>query len=589
MRVTRGQSALTVDAALKAELDGIVRRWAASARDASFIPLTNDELRGLLAEQLSVLVAAVGAEPFTDEPGRSVGAELVAARIATPDALSGTVSLLAGLPVALDMKPDESERFAALLGALAAGFTQAGRERILADQERILRAALSTLADAEGALYHQAHHDPLTGLPNRLLLYGHLETALGAATGDDRIGLCFLDLDEFKTVNDTLGHGSGDRLLVAVAERLRDQVMGAGHFVARVGGDEFVVVVRDSTGSRPLTVLADGILDALAKPVRLDGHELSVSASIGIVEQPAVGCDAEELMRAADATLYLAKADGRARWAVFDAQRNAQQVLAYGLTGRLSGALDRGEFALEYQPLVSLVDGSVRGAEALLRWHHPELGTLSPNTFVPVAEQSGMIGTLGLWVLREACRQAAQWQERFPGATPFISVNVSGRQCADPGLYDAVTGALAESGLAPGNLQLELTETVLMQSYDRPYDRPVQTLRALAGLGVRIVLDDFGIGYANLAYLRHLPVHGLKLAGAFMAGIRAPASDHVDEQIVETVIRLAHTLGMNVTAEGIETADQAVRLAGLGCDLGQGWHFGRPSTSDSLVRLRSAT
>jgi diguanylate cyclase (GGDEF)-like protein len=590
--LSRGETTTTaIDPALRE----LAWRWAAAVRDVSFVALSGDELRHLLLDQAQLLADALRAEPFTDEPGHAVGAVLVGAHLASPEALRRSIALIAGLPDALDLEPAiAAERSGRLLGAVAAGFAKAAQDQILADQERILRAALTTLADADRALredftelqrlqrelHHQAHHDPLTGLPNRLLLYQFIENALREPVS--RIGLCFIDLDEFKTVNDTLGHGSGDRLLIAVADRLRERVDGAGHFVARVGGDEFVVVVRGSAGAHDLTRLAEELLTELAKPVRLDSHELSVSASIGIVEQPADGADAEELLRAADATLYLAKADGRARWALFDAKRNAKQLLGYGLTGRLSGALERGEFALEYQPLVSLVDNRLRGAEALLRWHHPDLGTLSPNTFVPVAEQSGMIGALGRWVLRESCRQAADWQRRHPGAALLVSVNVSGRQCMDPGLYDDVTQALAATGLAPGNLQLELTETVLMQSYDRPFDRPVQTLRALGDLGVRIVIDDFGIGYSNLAYLRHLPVHGLKLAGAFMAGIRAPESDHVDGQIVETVIRLAHTLGMTVTAEGIETAAQAARLAALGCDLAQGWHFGRPAPGDTI-------
>jgi diguanylate cyclase (GGDEF)-like protein/PAS domain S-box-containing protein len=434
-------------------------------------------------------------------------------------------------------------------------------------------------------LHHQAHHDPLTGLPNRLLLYQHLEDTLRDAGPDDRLGMCFIDLDEFKTVNDTLGHGSGDRLLIALSERLRAVVTRAGHFVARVGGDEFVVVVDDTRGPSDVTGLAEEMLAELSRPIRLDGHELSVSASIGIVEQPAQGSDLEEMLRAADATLYLAKADGRARYAVFDAGRNAQQLMLYGLTARMPGAIERGELAMLYQPLVSLVDRRLRGAEALLRWNHPELGVLSPNTFIPVAEQSGMIATVGRWVLYESCAQAARWQQQHPERTPLVSVNVSGRQATDPGLLDDVLGALRASGLSPANLQLELTETVLMQSYDQPDDRGVQTLRALADQGIRIVIDDFGIGYSNLAYLRHLPVHGLKLAGAFMAGIRNPHSDHVDAQIVETVIRLAHTLGMTVTAEGIETAEQADRLAALGCDLAQGWHFGRPGPGPAIADL----
>jgi EAL domain-containing protein (putative c-di-GMP-specific phosphodiesterase class I) len=382
-------------------LTGLAARWADQLFDTAFIAMGAEELREFLADQVATLAVALCAEPFTDEPGVAVGNALVTAKLIAPESLQRSVAVLAELPGLLDI--DGRGRIGPLLGAIAAGFTRALQEQILGDQERILRAALSTL-----------------------------------------------DADE-----------------------------------------------RD-------------------------------------------------------------------------------------LVGRLPSALEHGEFALVYQPLVSLVDGRLRGAESLLRWHHPS-GTLSPNTFIPIAEQSGLIGLLGAWVLRESCAQAARWQARFPSGSPLISVNVSGHQWTDPGLFEEVTSVLADTGLEPTNLQLELTETVLMGSYDRPAGGPVQTMRALAQLGVRIVIDDFGIGYSNLAYLRHLPVHGLKLAGAFMAGIRAPASDRVDEQIVETVIRLAHTLGMTVTAEGIETADQAHRLAALGCDLGQGWHYGRPGAADRIA------
>ncbi len=391
--------------AIDPSLTGLAARWTDQLLATAFIGMSADELGEFLADQVATLAVALRADPFTDEPGLVAGAALVNAKLTTPEALQRSIAVLAELPALLGV---DARRLGPLLGAVSAGFTRAVQEQVLGDQERILRAALSTLDD-----------------------------------------------------------------------------------------------------------------------------------------------------------------DGR------------------DLVDRLPGALERGEFALVYQPLVSLVDNRLRGAEALLRWHHPDAGTLSPNTFIPIAEQSGLIGLLGRWVLRESCAQAARWQARFAdgaGRPPLISVNVSGHQWTDPGLFDEVTTALANTGLDPANLQLELTETVLMQSYDRPAGGPVQTMRALADLGVRIVIDDFGIGYSNLAYLRHLPVHGLKLAGAFMAGIRAPASDHVDEQIVETVIRLAHTLGMTVTAEGIETAEQAHRLAALGCDLGQGWHYGRPGPADTIAR-----
>jgi len=570
-------------------LSHIARQWVVAVRQTGYLDLGAEALQRLFVDLTVRLAGALRAERFDPAGGAEVGEAIVGIGLSSPDALQRSISVLARLPGLIDAKPgaaDESpdDRFTALLGAFAAGFARASRRRILDDQERIRRAWSRALTDAEHSLQrellHQAHHDPLTGLPNRVLLYRHLTDTLREAPDGARIGVCFLDLDEFKTINDTLGHGSGDRLLVAIADRLRGCVSGAGHFVARAGGDEFVVVVRDPAGADALTGLAEAILTELNKPVRLDGHELSVSASIGIVEQPTRDAEPEELLRAADATLHLAKADGRARYAVFDSERNAQQLLQYGLTGRLAGALERGEFELVYQPLVALADNRLRGAEALLRWRHPELGTVSPNTFIPVAEQSGMILPLGRWVLRESCLAAAAWQRSHPDTPLLISVNVSPRQCTDPRLLLDVKAALADSGLDAANLQLELTETVLMQSSGPS----VQTLRTIADLGVRIVIDDFGIGYSNLAYLRHLPVHGLKLAGAFMAGIRSLESDHVDEQIVETVIRLAHTLQMTVTAEGIETADQAARLAALGCDLGQGWHFGKPTTPQSIPR-----
>ncbi|GIJ47545.1 GGDEF domain-containing protein [Virgisporangium aliadipatigenens] len=426
-------------------------------------------------------------------------------------------------------------------------------------------------------LQHQAHHDPLTGLPNRALLYDRLSEVLVSATPSGRIGVCYVDLDEFKMVNDTLGHHVGDQLLVTVSERLRRCVNGAGHFVARVGGDEFVVVMAGTRAPEEATALADDLLSALSEPVTVDGHQLSVSASVGIVERPATGTDPDEILRTADATLYWAKADGRNRWAIFDARRGAEQTLRYDLANQLPAALARQEFFLEYQPLVSLDDGSLRGAEALVRWRHPERGVLSPNLFIPTAEQSGNIVSLGRWVLREACEKAALWQsERADPA--YVSVNVSARQCTEGDLVADVVDALKDTGLEPANLQLELTESAVMRSYDRP----VEVLRRLAELGVRIVIDDFGIGYSNLAYLRNLPVHGLKLAGSFMAGIRTPEADVVGERIVESVVTLAHAVGISVTAEGVETADQAYRLAALGVDLGQGWHFGRPGRPDRI-------
>lgn len=701
------------------DLAGLADRWAIAVRQTGFIPLTGPDLADHLAEQVRRLAAALVADPFCDEPGYEVGAALVSAGLTSEATLHRTVAVLSELPVVAG--GDEarlSGRMAALLGAVAGGFTRAVRERTVLEQERIRLAALNAartaqrsgrerearlramfdsagvaiaISDLDGnlvegnpalarmlgvpvadllgrpmfdlfppddaaairaevrerltaggdqvraekrflradgrvgwmkltislvrahsdepgylvamaedvtethrlqdQLHHQAHHDPLTGLPNRTLLWQRLTELLGHATPQSRLGLCFLDLDRFKVVNDTLGHCIGDQLLVAVADRLHSCVRDAGHFIARVGGDEFVVILYGTSGPQEPIALTETMLAALRPGFPVDGQHLIVSASIGIVEQPAFGADPEEILRAADATLYWAKADGRDRWALFDAERSARQQLRYGLTARLPAALEAGELALEYQPIVALAAAGapsgtaagIRGAEALLRWHHPELGTLSPGTFMPVAEQTGLIVPLGRWVLRQACAQAAQWQERL-ATPPFVSVNLSTRQCADPQLLDDVAEVLRATGLRPGSLQLELTETAVMA----PHAPPVAVLRALADLGVRIAIDDFGVGYSNLAQLRQLPVHGLKLAGAFMAGVRSPTSGRVDERIVAAVVNLAHTLNLTVTAEGVEDAEQAARLAAVGCDLAQGWHFGRPASAETVELLAAA-
>jgi diguanylate cyclase (GGDEF)-like protein/PAS domain S-box-containing protein len=422
-------------------------------------------------------------------------------------------------------------------------------------------------------LAHQAQHDSLTGLPNRALLFQRLTEAFTGAGEHGRVGLCFLDLDGFKMINDSLGHHVGDRLLVAVGARLDRSVAAAGHFVARVGGDEFVVLVRDCTGPAQLVELAEAVLRALAPAIGVDGHELSVTASIGLVERPAGQTRPAELLRAADATLYWAKAEGRNRWALYDAQRSARELARYALAARLPAALDGGELELLYQPLISLADGRLRGVEALVRWRHPELGLLLPDQFIPLAEETGLIVRLGRWVLREACAQAARWQSRT--APPFVSVNVSVRQCTDTDLFAEVSEVLTETGLDPALLQLEITESAVMHAPEGP----AASLDALAKLGARIAIDDFGTGYSNLAQLRSLPVHDLKLAAPFVAALGGTGDDAVvDERIVAALLTLAHSLGLAVTAEGVEGAAQAERLRRLGCDLGQGYHFGLPGT-----------
>ncbi|MFJ7269731.1 putative bifunctional diguanylate cyclase/phosphodiesterase [Streptomyces sp. NPDC099050] len=458
-------------------------------------------------------------------------------------------------------------------------------------------ADISDRRDLQARLRHLQMHDPVTRLANRALFFERLSAALEASSygqsGTGRIGLCYLDLDGFKAVNDTLGHRVGDRLLTAVAQRLTqcaDQSgygRTGGHLVARLGGDEFALLVEESTGTEQLVDLARSVLAAVQEPFDLAGQRLSVSASIGVVERAAAGTSATGLMQAADTTLYWAKADGKARWTLFDPERNAHRMTRQALASTLRPAVERGEFTVEYQPLVDLESGAVRGVEALVRWNHPQFGTLTPNRFIGIAEEDGSIVQLGRWVLQTACRQARRWQIEQPSDSPvFVSVNVAVRQVWDSDLVGDVAEILAETGLAPQLLQLELTESAVMGSAGRP----LQALQALSDMGVRIAIDDFGTGYSNLAYLSRLPVSVLKLDGSFVRGFRYEEGSHpnpADETIVEALVQLAHRLGLTVTAECVETAGQAARLRHIGCDTGQGWLYSRAVAPDVIAGIIS--
>ncbi|MGI5443508.1 putative bifunctional diguanylate cyclase/phosphodiesterase [Streptomyces shenzhenensis] len=457
-------------------------------------------------------------------------------------------------------------------------------------------ADITARRELQARLRHLQMHDPVTRLPNRTLFFERLTAALEADAheqgGTGRVGLCYLDLDGFKAVNDTLGHRVGDRLLAAVAERLTRVADEAGRgragtpLVARLGGDEFAVLVEDSTGTDQLAELAAAALTALRAPFDLAGRRLSLTASIGVVERHTAGTTATGLMQAADTTLYWAKADGKGRWTLFDPERNAHLMTRQALSSALRPAIERGEFALDYQPLVGMEDGRLRGVEALARWHHPQFGTLAPNRFIGLAEEDGSIVPLGRWALVTACRQARRWQLDHPGEPPiFVSVNVAVRQVWDSDLVADVADALARTDLAPHLLQLELTESAVMGSAGRP----LEALQALSDMGVRIAIDDFGTGYSNLAYLSRLPVSVLKLDGSFVRGFQydepGDRPNPADEVVVEAMIQLAHRLGLTVTAECVETSAQATRLRHIGCDTGQGWLYSRPVPPDRISEL----
>ncbi|MBM9508775.1 putative bifunctional diguanylate cyclase/phosphodiesterase [Actinacidiphila acididurans] len=433
-------------------------------------------------------------------------------------------------------------------------------------------------------LRHLQMHDAVTRLPNRALFFERLAAACEAAPGrgTGRIGVCYLNLDGFKAVNDTLGHRIGDELLAAVAARLLACAEPGGHLVARLGGDEFALLLRESTGTGQATALADAVLTAFQQPFDVAGHRLAVSASIGVVEREAAGTSATGLMQAADTTLYWAKADGKARWTLFDPERNEHRMTRQALSRTLRQAVERGEFVLEYQPLVALDTGELRGVEALVRWEHPHFGRLAPGRFIGLAEEDGSIVQLGRWVLAESCRQAREWQRAYPDAALVVSVNVAVRQVWDSDLVADVAAILAETGLPARLLQLELTESAVMGSAGRP----LQVLHALHEMGVRIAIDDFGTGYSNLAYMSRLPVSALKLDGSFVQGFRsAEHPNPADETIVEALVQLAHRLGLTVTAECVESAEQAERLRRIGCDTGQGWHWSRPVAAEAISEL----
>jgi diguanylate cyclase (GGDEF)-like protein/PAS domain S-box-containing protein len=448
-------------------------------------------------------------------------------------------------------------------------------------------------------LGHQATHDPLTGLPNRTMFFDRLDAALGlleqgrvedgGATG---VGICYLDLDGFKAVNDTLGHEVGDALLRALAQRLDARLGGAGHLVARMGGDEFVVLVEPCADLAELERVAVEALEVVRRPVAMAGREVVVSASLGVVRHDGDATTAAELMKAADTTMYWAKADGRDRYALFDAERHRIDVHRFALSARMPEALTRGEFVVEYQPLVRLSDQRMVGVEALVRWELPGGRRLGPDEFVPLAEQTGLIVPLGRAVLTEACRAAAGWAVAFPDRRLLVSVNLAARQVREPGIVAEVAAILTETGWPAEWLQLELTESDLMGSTGET----LGALRALAAMGVKIAIDDFGTGYSNLAYLRHLPVHTLKLAGPFVTGARlqdglltarSGEADEVDTRVLAAVLQLAAGLGLSVTAESVETDSQLERLCRLGCDTGQGWYFARSVPAADVPGLLS--
>jgi diguanylate cyclase (GGDEF)-like protein len=419
-------------------------------------------------------------------------------------------------------------------------------------------------------LTRQATHDPLSGLPNRVLFLRRVEQALSERRPGLAVAVLFLDLDNFKIVNDSLGHAAGDRLIVAVANRLRACVP-ATSTIARLGGDEFTVLMLCRDDDQTAVALGERLLTELRTPFSIDGHDLFVVASVGIALSTAGPSQAGELLRAADVAMYHAKNSGRGRCIVYDGSMGRTAAERLELETELRRAIEHDGLLMHYQPIVDLASGRIVEVEALVRWRHPRRGLMSPASFIPLAEESGLIVPLGRWVLRTACRQARVWRMQNPGLV--VSANLSARELQQPDLADSVQRILIETGLPPGGLKLEITETVLMRDADA-----AQLVR-LAELGVHLAIDDFGTGYSSLAYLSRLPIDTLKIDRSFVSRLgREPESDAV----VRTIIALAHTLKLSVTAEGIETPEQAAQLRSLGAQRGQGYYFARPAPAELL-------
>jgi len=425
---------------------------------------------------------------------------------------------------------------------------------------------------AEAKIFHMAHYDALTNLPNRVLFRRQLVDRLAHAERDRKFAVLCLDLDRFKSVNDTLGHTLGDQLLKQVAERLQ-ACLGEQDIIARLGGDEFAIIQREIEEPTDTTALAASLIEAIGHPFDLGGNQVVVGLSVGIAIAPTDAREPDALLMNADMALYRAKADGRATYRFFEPEMDALMQSRRALELDLRKAVTNGEFTLHYQPLVGLKHDAICGFEALIRWNHPQRGMISPLDFIPLAEETALILPIGEWVMRQACADAAKW----PGDIS-VAVNLSAVQFKTPNLSQIVVSALAQSGLAHGRLELEITESVLLANTESTY----ATLHQLRELGVRVSMDDFGTGYSSLSYLRSFPFDKIKIDRSFVHDL---SSNPDSVAIIRAITGLGASLGMATTAEGIETGEELECLRREGCTEAQGYYFSRPVPASDVYKL----
>jgi len=453
----------------------------------------------------------------------------------------------------------------------------AARTAELAGANALLQEEIAERRQAEARVHHMAYYDSLTRLPNRVLLADRLECALRSAQRNGRkLAVMFLDLDRFKTINDSLGHAIGDQLLREVGRRLCAAVRDSDT-VARLGGDEFVVLLPDVGGAQDCAQVADKIIDALATPFPLEGHSLHISPSIGICLCPDDGSDVETLMRHADAAMYHAKASGRNNYQFFDQRMNQAAARRFELESSLRGALAREEFELHYQPIIDTATRRLHALEVLLRWRRDGQVLVGPDEFIPILEENGMIVPVGEWVIRSACEQSMAWQRQGLAAVP-LAINLSARQFMHAALVDSIRRIVGETGIDPSLVEFELTETALMQHGGQT----LEILRQINGMGMRLSIDDFGTGYSSLAYLKRFPVRKIKIDRAFVRELEASSEDRA---IVAAVMALANSLQLLVVAEGVETEGQYDLLGGYGCQFAQGYLFARPLPAGEAAKL----